>query len=147
MARAALETHCEAECYRCVHCGVLDLDRARRIAFPASGAFKLGNLHGSWPTRAHRTDSGGVLARLPLAFGARALLEAVADQLAIERRGVDAEDFAGPLLLPADALQHLEDVLLLQLLERQRRRVDHQRPALLEDAADLLRQILGLYHA
>src|SRR5262252_11188513 len=52
---------------------------------------------------------GAVLARL---------LEPVADELAVERRGVDAEQLARALLLPAGEIQHLEDVLLLQLLER-----------------------------
>src|SRR5262245_45685652 len=46
------------------------------------------------------------------------LLEPVADELAVERRGVDAEQLTGALLLPAREVQDLEDVLLLQLLER-----------------------------
>src|SRR5262245_48269769 len=44
-------------------------------------------------------------------------LHAVGQELAIERRGVDAQDLRGFLLLPLRVVQHLEDVLALQLLE------------------------------
>src|SRR6266498_5406077 len=58
------------------------------------------------------------------------LLEAVTDELAVQRRGVDAQELARALLLPAREVQDLEDVLLLQLLERHVGRVDDQAPLL-----------------
>src|SRR5439155_6970348 len=53
------------------------------------------------------------------------LLEPVGEELAVERRGVDAEDLARPLLLPAGVVEDLQDVFALELLQGQARRVDH----------------------
>src|SRR5215831_12723346 len=92
--------------------------------------------------------SGGVLRALrdvrslQLGIAAARLLDAVGDQLAVERRGVDAQHLAGLFLLPARRVQHLEDVLALQLLERERRRFDDQAAALARTQPDLLRQVL-----
>src|SRR4051812_1253199 len=69
------------------------------------------------------------------------LLDAVGDELAIECRRVDPQDLARPLLLPLGRVEHLEDVLLLELLERQRRRLDDQAAALARSQADLLGEI------
>src|ERR1044072_8324311 len=70
------------------------------------------------------------------------LLQPVADQLPVERRSVDPEQLARALLLPAGEVEHLEDVLLLQLLQRQVGRVDDQAPLLAVPEADLVRQVL-----
>src|SRR5437867_5899247 len=73
-------------------------------------------------------------------------LDPVGDQLAVEGRGVDAEDLAGALLLPAGVVQHLEDVLLLELLQRERRRIDDQAAAMVLAEAYLVGQVLGPDH-
>src|ERR1044072_8324310 len=70
------------------------------------------------------------------------LLQPVADQLPVERRSVDPEQLARALLLPAGEVEHLEHVLLLQLLQRQVGRVDDQAPLLAVPEADLVRQVL-----
>src|SRR5689334_20210249 len=75
------------------------------------------------------------------------LLEAVGQQLPVERRGVDPEDLARALLLPARVVEHLEDVLALELLEAHVRRVDHEAALRRRAEADLLGQVLDLDRA
>src|SRR5439155_11715396 len=90
------------------------------------------------------------LVRLPLAHivepSARPL-HPVCDELAVERRGIDAQDVARLLLLPPRRVQHLQDVLFLQLLEGERRRVDDQAPSVTGPKAHLLGQCVGADHA
>src|SRR5262245_21775876 len=143
-AQTAPGTPCSTVRYRCTSTRAAAPADALSRAFLARDALELRNLHESWSPHAHRTASGRVLVGVPIRLVAGALLDAVADQLSVERRGVDAEDFAGSLLLPAGVVEDLEDVLLLQLLEGQRRRIDHQRAALLDTEADLLRKVVGL---
>src|SRR6059036_2259638 len=65
----------------------------------------------------HRLRRVGGLIRLGVGHVLRPpgprLLDAVGDQLAIQRRSVDPQDVAGLLLLPARVVQDLEDVFLL----------------------------------
>src|SRR5262245_59498005 len=56
--------------------------------------------HDSWLDRAEMRSSRRMGAELSVR-AAVALLESVAEELPVQGRGVDPEDFAGPLLLPA----------------------------------------------
>src|SRR5262245_2558898 len=75
------------------------------------------------------------------------LLEPVGEELPVQRRGVDAQDLAGPLLLPLGVIEHLEDVLLLEFLEAHRRRLDDQAPPRRRAEADLLGQVVDVDRA
>src|SRR5688572_31120001 len=67
--------------------------------------------------------------------------ETVREQLPIERRRVDAEDLGRTFLLAAGIVQDLEDVLPLQLVQRERRVVDDEAAAALRALEHALRQV------
>src|SRR5580765_1920870 len=76
-----------------------------------------GDFHAVVPGAMHRArpgtgscathGSGSVLVHLPGAERAAAPLEAVGDQLPVQSRGVDSEQFAGALLLAGGVLEDL----------------------------------------
>src|SRR6185295_14095812 len=119
-----------------------DHPRASNRAFLAGLDSKRGDLHETWPTDAQSPTSGRLLLFAPTVFRV-ALFEAVAEQFAVQGRGVDSEDFARPLLLPPGVVEDLEDVLALQLLQRHVGGVDHQCSLLLHPEADLVGQVFG----
>src|SRR5262245_29136025 len=86
-------------CEPCCYLFVAVFRRASLFDFARQTAWKLAG-------RCTTHGSCGVLLALD-AVRPGALLEAVADQLAIERRGIDPEDFASALLLPASVMEHL----------------------------------------
>src|SRR5262245_43214587 len=71
---------------------------------PKHGRFAASRFVSCVPQRSRRVRVAEVLA-----FRLLPLVEPVAEQLAVERRGVDPEDFARPLLLPPGVVQDLED--------------------------------------